>query len=145
MKVHKVTLYILDFDRIGAEEVADVLENSSYANDCIAPNVLSVETREIGEWDDASPLNNSLTAADEIARIFAKQGNDAMNDEIKIPEGFTRWGGGECPVPPKEPVRLMFRGGSVFGANQAGTFFWGRDEKPSPGDIIAYKIEESAT
>ncbi len=70
MKVHKVTLMILDFDQLGIQGVADALENARYANDCIMPSVIDIETAEIGEWQDEHPLNSPLTEAKEFARLF---------------------------------------------------------------------------
>lgn len=69
-QVHKVTLYIVDHDSLGAAEVSDVLRNTNYPNSCIYPAILSVQTADAGEWDDDHPLNKSSTAADEIKRLF---------------------------------------------------------------------------
>jgi hypothetical protein len=70
MQIHKIVLTIIDFDEIGAESCREVLENTKYPNRCISPDVLSVETREIGEWHDDHPLNDEATAAAEITRLF---------------------------------------------------------------------------
>lgn len=70
MKVHKVTLYIVDFDQVGADDVKTLIENARYPNPCISPLVLDVKTAEIGEWDDSHPLNHSDKAAAAIKSIF---------------------------------------------------------------------------
>lgn len=70
MKVHKVVLTIIDIDDIGAEEIKVVIENARYPNRCIAPDVFSIETVDIGEFDDDHPLNNSKTARAEWRSIF---------------------------------------------------------------------------
>lgn len=70
MKVHKVTLIILDFDDIGKEEIESVIENTHYPNRCINPEVVNIETVEIGEWSDDHPLNQTDTAMKEWIRIF---------------------------------------------------------------------------
>lgn len=57
MKAHIITLTIIDFDDLGADEVSSVLENANYPNDCVHPHVQSVETFDIGEWDDDHTLN----------------------------------------------------------------------------------------
>ncbi len=59
MKVHKVTLSIIDFDEVGPEEIKVILENTKYPNRCISPDVKKIETRDIGEWSDYHPLNNA--------------------------------------------------------------------------------------
>ena len=55
-KVYKVTLLIVDHDKLGAEQIAEVLENTKYPNRCIAPNVMATAEREV-EWSDEHPLN----------------------------------------------------------------------------------------
>jgi len=72
MQVHKLTVYVLDFDGLGADGVKETLENQRYPNHCISPSVLFIETREIGEWDDDHPLNHSDKAQEEYERIFSK-------------------------------------------------------------------------
>lgn len=70
MEVHKITLYVVDHDSLGADEVADVLQNQRYQNDCIYPHIISVQSADAGEWDDDHPLNRSSTAAAEIEKLF---------------------------------------------------------------------------
>lgn len=57
MKVHRVTAYVIDFDGLGAYSVREEIDRIRYPNDCILPRVLSVETWDVGEWDDGHPLN----------------------------------------------------------------------------------------
>lgn len=71
MKVHRITLTVIDFDELGADGVREVIENASYPNRCVSPSVTTVETRDIGPWSDDHPLNNRSTAAAEMARLFA--------------------------------------------------------------------------
>lgn len=74
MQAHKVTLTIVDLDEIGAEEIKVVIENVHYPNRCISPEVVSIETAEIGEWSDDHPLNNNKTAPAEWQRLFPALG-----------------------------------------------------------------------
>lgn len=69
MKVHKITLLVVDFDELGVEEVKDVLENVHYPNHCIAPEVMDTQTVEV-EWDDDHPLNQNDTQEAEYKRLF---------------------------------------------------------------------------
>lgn len=71
MKVHRVTLCVIDFDELGADGVVSVIENAHYPNHCIYPDVHAIETRDIGEWSDDSPLNQRDTSAAEFARLFS--------------------------------------------------------------------------
>ncbi len=70
MKAHKVTLTIIDFDDIGADEIQSVIESVHYPNHCISPSVWNIETADIGDWDDDHILNDNRTAADEWRRLF---------------------------------------------------------------------------
>ena len=71
MKVYKLEVLIIDFDEVGEEGIIGVLENANYPNDCISPEVKKIESREIGEWDDDNPLNNTDTADEEYERLFS--------------------------------------------------------------------------
>ena len=70
MKVHKITLYVIDFDKLGADGVKQEIENTRYANDCISPQIMSVETADGGLWHDNHPLNQGDTCDAELARLF---------------------------------------------------------------------------
>jgi hypothetical protein len=70
MKVYKVTLCIIDHDRLGPEGIASALENAHYANRCISPQVMACEDQDIGEWSDDNPLNRRDTFDAEFRRLF---------------------------------------------------------------------------
>lgn len=70
MKVYKVELLIIDHDGLGEEQIREVLENERYSNDCISPNVKSIEVRDIGEWTDEHPLNKRSTADAVYKELF---------------------------------------------------------------------------
>ena len=69
MKIHKITVLVVDHDNLGPTEVKIVLENANYPNDCIRPTVMEIGTREV-EWSDGHPLNNSRTLRAEFSRLF---------------------------------------------------------------------------
>lgn len=71
MKVHKLEVFIIDFDNLGIDEIVTVIDNTRFANDSIAPRVLTTKTVDIGEWDDDNPLNRKATQKQEIDRLFA--------------------------------------------------------------------------
>jgi len=70
MKIHRITCLIVDPNHpdTPASEYIGLLENCKY----VYPTVLSVESAEIGEWDDAHPLNHSDRAIRDaaIAKAF---------------------------------------------------------------------------
>ena len=70
MKVHKITISIIDFDEVGEEDIRDIIENTRYPNHCISPDIKKFETRDIGEWDDEHPLNQTATCDKEFERLF---------------------------------------------------------------------------
>lgn len=70
MQVHKIEILVIDFDEVGAEGCKEVIENTRYPNRCISPEVKSIQTRDIGEWDDDHPLNHQNTAEAEYRRLF---------------------------------------------------------------------------
>jgi hypothetical protein len=72
VKVHKVTLLVVDHDVLGAEEVADVLENTKYPNHCIGPQVMLIETREV-DWSDDHPFNRLSTQEQAYAELFGRR------------------------------------------------------------------------
>jgi hypothetical protein len=72
MKAHRVTLLIIDMDGVGADDIKSILENTKYPNRCIAPDVKSVETVDIGDFHDDHPLNKHETSEAEYARLFPK-------------------------------------------------------------------------
>ena len=71
MNVYKVELMIIDHDGIGEESIKQVLENVKYPNWCISPNVMAIESRDIGEWHDGHILNKTRLREDEYKRIFS--------------------------------------------------------------------------
>lgn len=70
MKVRKVEIMIIDFDRLSEEEITDVIENVRYPNHCISPYVMDIKTVDIGEWSDDNPLNSEDTSKAEFKRLF---------------------------------------------------------------------------
>ena len=57
-----------------------------------------------------------------------------------IPEGFTEWNGGECPVDFDCEVEVVFRSGTKYSARRAGFYYWSHVN----GEIIAYKVVKQA-
>ena len=71
MLVHKVTVLIVDHDGLGAAGVRDELENTSYANHCMTPDVKNIKTQLI-DYHDGHPLNSSLQERNDVEynRLF---------------------------------------------------------------------------
>ena len=70
MKAYKVEILVVDHDELGGEEIKEVLENTRYPNHCVAPTVMSIVEKDIGEWEDNHPLNKLDTMLVEYKRLF---------------------------------------------------------------------------
>lgn len=71
--------------------------------------------------------------------------------DIEIPEGFTRWDGGDCPVSPDTQVAYILRNGdSEAHGVRAHCLSWshpafdGGSDDYDGADIIAYRIVSDA-
>lgn len=53
VKLHRLEVYVIDHERVGAEGVKSMIEDSRW----IHPRVASLDTVEIGEWQDDHPCN----------------------------------------------------------------------------------------
>jgi len=72
MKAYKVEILIIDFDNLGATGIKDEFENTNYVNHCMDPNVMKIEEKEIGEWDDDHPLNKKETKEKYYIQLFSE-------------------------------------------------------------------------
>lgn len=71
VKVYKVTMMIVDHDRLGEDELLEVLEHTRYPNHCIAPTVMEIQTREV-DWSDEHPLNQLDQQERAFVDLFVK-------------------------------------------------------------------------
>jgi hypothetical protein len=74
MKIHKITILVVDLDSLGAAGVKTELENTNYPNGCIRPTVVEIDTREV-EWSDDHPLNKASTWLAEFRCLFGAEGS----------------------------------------------------------------------
>ncbi len=70
MKAYKVELLIVDHDEIGPDGILEVLQNTHFPNRCILPSVMNIIEKDIGEYGDDHPLNDTLKCEGEYKRIF---------------------------------------------------------------------------
>ena len=71
MKAYKIEILVIDFDGLGESGIKEALENASFPNDCVSPNVKAITEKDIGEWADEHPLNKRATCDAEYQRLFA--------------------------------------------------------------------------
>lgn len=66
MKAYRVELLIVDFENLGKSEIEEILQNTKY----VYPQVIDIQSADIGEWSDDHPLNSHDTLATEYQRLF---------------------------------------------------------------------------
>lgn len=69
--------------------------------------------------------------------IIAYRVIEAAKPKVEIPEGFTPWNGGKCPVDAGAEIDVVLRNGSQ-GSGLAGGHRWTHGQ--NLGDIIAYRV-----
>jgi hypothetical protein len=71
MKIYKAEILIANFDSLAPDEIKRVIESTRYPNDCIYPNVLSIDSRDV-EWSDDLPINNRQTMQEAVGLLFGE-------------------------------------------------------------------------
>lgn len=127
LRVHRVTLLIVDHDDVGEDEIADIIENVRYPNRCINPQVVTVETREV-QWTDAHPLNADATRDEAFAELFA-DGPGVCRSHEACCRAALRARRGDGPEHRVQPVRV--------GARRAGA---GRSMMPRLSTTLAFLL-----
>jgi len=65
---------------------------------------------------------------------------EQKESDVKIPEGFTEWNGGECPVDENVKVEIILRNGTSR-MDDAGRWTWIYSKHGHVrGDIVAYRV-----
>jgi hypothetical protein len=70
-KAYRVTLTIVDHDRVGAKGITEVIEHQRYPNRCIHPAVVRTEVADLGAWDDDHPVNRGDWSGVEFGPVSA--------------------------------------------------------------------------
>jgi hypothetical protein len=65
-KAYKIELLVLDFEDISQEEIIYLIESIKYVD----PTVMSIQSKEIDEWDDEHPLNKLDTMKQTYDEMF---------------------------------------------------------------------------
>lgn len=66
-KVYKIEVMAIMADDWDEDSIIAAIENTKY----VYPQVKSIKSIDIGEWDDEHPLNKKATAKAEYERLFA--------------------------------------------------------------------------
>lgn len=65
-KVYKIELGVVDFENIHEDEIIYLLKNVKY----LYPSVISIESKDIDDWDDDHPLNKRDTFKQAYKEMF---------------------------------------------------------------------------
>lgn len=102
------------------------------------PGLREVQAYTSGRLDGYTQAIQSLEAEKETAR-------EQLEREPEIPEGFTKWEGGECPVDPSTYISVMFLDGEISHDGViAGHMNWAHDVSCA-ARIYAYRVTEQAS
>ena len=52
MKAYKVEVLVIDYDELSEQEIIRTIEHTRYPNRCMDPIVMSIKSKDIGEWND---------------------------------------------------------------------------------------------
>lgn len=105
---------------------------------------------------DKELLAACKTAAEQIRRCdytlarstlltAIKNAEAAMAEPQPDADGWIKWEGGECPIDtPAHDLFIRFRNGKEDSdyVSRAQSYYWQRERKAHPADIIAYRIVE---
>ena len=73
MKAYKIVLLFLDFDNVGPDGAAQLIEDARLPNHIDPVTVMSIEERDIGEWSDDHPLNGRDTKQAAFDEMFENE------------------------------------------------------------------------
>ena len=62
MKAYRIEVLVIDFEEIGGEVIAELMERVRYPNDCVSPLVMSQQEADIGTWSDDHALNHGSSS-----------------------------------------------------------------------------------
>jgi len=71
-KIYKITLFVADWDDLGADSVVEVIESTKYPNHCIGPRVVDIKTEAV-DWSDDHPLNKQNSWKEAFQKLFDKK------------------------------------------------------------------------
>ncbi len=133
--------------RARAEIVAIFAELDTLRAAALAMNSLAVDWNRapfaaVIMPDRVQHFEDAFKGLDAALRATNPDQDKTMTDEIEIPEGFTTWPGGECPVHADAKVDIVLRNRwrNPKDLARADCWVWIWDAPISSGDIIAYRV-----
>lgn len=65
-KAYKIELLVVDFENTPEDEITYLLEDVRH----LYPSVMSIQSKDIDDWDDDHPLNNRNTEKQAYKEMF---------------------------------------------------------------------------
>lgn len=105
VRVYRMDVVVVDHDQLGPDGARQALENARFPNDCMSPEVIALEEREV-EWCDDHPLNQRDGRRAAVDALFAPAGRCLRHTDPDGPdEHYT------TPFDPAEHVKCPCPGG----------------------------------
>ena len=85
------------------------------------------------------------TDGNDLVDLVISKAKAAMAEPQPDADGWIKWEGGECPIDtPAHDLFIRFRNGKEESdyVSRAQSYYWQRERKAHPADIIAYRIVE---
>ena len=57
MKAYKLEILIVDHDEVGQDKIIQFIENNTHPDYCLLPEVMRVDSADIGKWHKSHPLH----------------------------------------------------------------------------------------
>lgn len=90
------------------------------------------------KWTDILPSFQKSWEREAEQTIAAYDAIRARMEKRPTPEGFTEWGGGECPVRQRGVLEYVRRDGTTGWTTQPGALQW--EHQNDGWDIVAYRV-----
>lgn len=136
MKLHRVTFYVVDHDELGADGLKTELENLRWPNRCAHVQNASVETADIGEWDDSHYANYSFA---DLSIFFSEY---AQEDPPNLIDAYLAFRASVAPVFENAKDIPSFE---EFAGRAAGRASFVNKEDPSLNEALSaldfYKVQ----
>ncbi len=84
MKAYKIEILVIDNENIGEESIKEYIKNAKY----IYPSILSIKSKEIGDWSDDHPLNKKETFFKTAKDLFNHISHEKLKEWIEDQEYY---------------------------------------------------------
>ena len=138
LEVHKLEVYVYDFDGIGIDNVKRVIEDHRYPNRCLHPEVLGWETRKLYDWNEDHYLNkreNRFLVKDLFSDTTEIEDNKPIlifkvNRQLVIDKMIETWENAQILTSENLVKELLLKGSPAFQSKSNSTLEYNIIESP---------------